>query len=71
MERDTDTSVVEAIERHLPGLERYVRSMVRDADEAADVCQEACVRLLVESRDAGLPDAPGAWLNRVAPTTSS
>ena len=66
MERDTDTSVVEAIERHLPGLERYVRSMVRDADEAADICQEACVRLLVESRDAGLPDAPGAWLNRVA-----
>ena len=66
MQRDTDTSVVEAIEQHLPGLERYVRSLVRDADEAADVCQEACVRLLVVSRDAGLPDAPGAWLNRVA-----
>ncbi|HET9344868.1 MAG TPA: sigma-70 family RNA polymerase sigma factor [Candidatus Limnocylindrales bacterium] len=66
MERDTDTSVVETIERHLPALERYVRSMVRDADEAADVCQEACVRLLIEAREAGLPDAPGAWLNRVA-----
>ena len=31
MERDTDTSVVEAIDRHLPALERYVRSMVREA----------------------------------------
>jgi RNA polymerase sigma-70 factor (ECF subfamily) len=66
MERDTDTSVVEAIERHLPALERYARSMVRDADEAADICQEACVRLLIEARESGLPDAPGAWLNRVA-----
>jgi RNA polymerase sigma-70 factor, ECF subfamily len=66
MERDTDTSVVEAIDRHLPALERYVRSMVRDGDEAADICQEACVRLLVVSRGSGLPATPGAWLNRVA-----
>jgi RNA polymerase sigma-70 factor (ECF subfamily) len=66
MERDIDTTVVAAIDRHQPGLERYVRSMVRDADDAADICQEACVRLLVEARSSGLPDAPGAWLNRVA-----
>jgi RNA polymerase sigma-70 factor, ECF subfamily len=66
MERDIDTNVVDAIERHMPSLERYVRSMVRDADEAADICQEACVRLLVEARNGGLPDTPGAWLNRVA-----
>jgi len=66
MDQDIDTSVIEAIDRHLPALERYVRSMVRDADEAADVCQEACVRLLIESRASGLPATPGAWLNRVA-----
>ena len=66
----TDTSVVEAIERHLPGLERYVGAYGPRRPAWADICQEACVRLLVESRDAGLPDAPGAWLNR-APTTSS
>jgi RNA polymerase sigma factor (sigma-70 family) len=40
--------------------------MVRDADEAADICQEAFVRLLLAGRDGRLPDAPGAWLRRVA-----
>src|SRR3954453_7922025 len=47
-------------------LERYVRSLVRDPDEAADVCQESFVRLLVMARATGLPDAPGAWTRRVA-----
>jgi RNA polymerase sigma-70 factor (ECF subfamily) len=51
---------------HAGGLERYVRSMVRDADEAADICQEAFVRLLLAGRAGQLPDAPGAWLRRVA-----
>ena len=49
-----------------PGLERYVRSLVRDPDEAADICQEAFVRLLVAGREGRMPDAPGAWLRRVA-----
>ncbi len=49
-----------------PGLERYVRSLVRDPDEAADVCQETFVRLLVMARAGERPDAPGAWIRRVA-----
>ena len=61
-----DSLVVQATETHRPGLERYVRSLVRDSDEAADVVQEACVRLLVVARAEGLPDSPGAWMARVA-----
>ena len=61
-----DAQVTNAIETHLPGLERYVRSMVRDADEAADVVQETCVRLLLCARAEGLPDSPAAWMSRVA-----
>jgi RNA polymerase sigma-70 factor (ECF subfamily) len=51
---------------HAASLERYVRSIVRDVDEAGDICQEAFVRLLLAGRDQRLPDAPGAWLRRVA-----
>jgi len=47
-------------------LMRYVRSMVRDAEEAADICQEAFLRLLIVARDGRFPDAPGAWVHRVA-----
>jgi RNA polymerase sigma-70 factor (ECF subfamily) len=61
-----DAQVTNAIQAHLPGLERYVRSMVRDADEAADVVQETCVRLLLCARAEGLPDSPTAWMSRVA-----
>jgi RNA polymerase sigma-70 factor (ECF subfamily) len=61
-----DIQVTNAIDAHLPGLERYVRSMVRDADEAADVVQETCVRLLVSARAEGLPESPAAWMARVA-----
>jgi RNA polymerase sigma-70 factor (ECF subfamily) len=49
-----------------PGLQRYVRSLVRDPDEAADVCQEAFVRLVVAVRAGNVPDSPGAWIHRVA-----
>src|SRR5262245_43846738 len=66
MEWDTDPLVVDAINQCLPRLERYVKTLVRDPDEAADVCQEACVRLLIETRAKGMPDEPGAWLSRVA-----
>ena len=62
----TDDAVTASYAEHAAGLERYVRSMVRDADEAADVCQEAFVRLLLAGREGRLPDAPGAWLRRVA-----
>jgi RNA polymerase sigma-70 factor (ECF subfamily) len=61
-----DNLVVELTEAHRPGLERYVRTLVRDSDEAADIVQEACVRLLVVARADGLPESPGAWMARVA-----
>jgi RNA polymerase sigma-70 factor (ECF subfamily) len=62
----TDAAVTATYAEHAAGLERYVRSLVRDADEVGDVCQEAFVRLLLAARDGRLPDAPGAWLRRVA-----
>jgi RNA polymerase sigma factor (sigma-70 family) len=63
---EIDRLVERSYEDERPGLERYVRSLVRDTDEAADVCQEAFVRLLVAGRAGQLPDAPGAWVRRVA-----
>jgi RNA polymerase sigma-70 factor (ECF subfamily) len=65
-QQTSDEAVTACFAEHAAGLERYVRSMVRDADEAADVCQESFVRLLLAGRDGRLPDAPGAWLRRVA-----
>ena len=62
----SDAAVAASWEAHAAGLERYVRSLVRDPDEAADVCQEAFVRLLVAGREDRLPDSPAAWLRRVA-----
>jgi RNA polymerase sigma-70 factor (ECF subfamily) len=62
----SDEVVTACYAEHSAGLERYVRSLVRDPDEAADVCQEAFVRLLLAGRDGRLPDAPSAWLRRVA-----
>lgn len=65
-QQTSDELVTACYAEHAAGLERYVRSLVRDQDEAADVCQEAFVRLLLAGRDGRLPDAPGAWLRRVA-----
>jgi RNA polymerase sigma-70 factor (ECF subfamily) len=62
----TDEAVTASYAEHAAGLERYVRSLVRDPDEAADICQEAFVRLLLAGRSGRLPDATGAWLRRVA-----
>ena len=66
MTLELDTRVAEILEVQAPSLQRYVRALVRDADEAADVCQETQVRFLIAARSAGLPDAPGAWMKRVA-----
>lgn len=66
MDRELDQLITRAIVDETPALERYVRSLVRDPDEAADIVQEVCLRLLVTSRAQGLPATPGAWMNRVA-----
>ena len=64
--RDIDGQVAAWYATEAPALERYVRSLVRDPDEAADVCQEAFVRLVVAARDGRMPESPGAWVRRVA-----
>lgn len=59
-----DTDVVEALfARHHPPLERYLARLTGDPDLAADVAQEAFVRLL--QRRPG-DDAVRPWLFRVA-----
>jgi len=63
---DPDALVGEWYATEAPALQRYVRSLVRDPDEAADVCQEAFVRLVVAVRAGNVPDSPGAWIHRVA-----
>lgn len=47
-------------------LERYVRSIVRDRDDADDITQDVFVRLLVAARAGQAPDHPGPWMRRVA-----
>ncbi|MDQ3128908.1 MAG: hypothetical protein M3Q66_10730, partial [Chloroflexota bacterium] len=66
MDQNIDGRVVDALDKHLPNVERYIRSLVRDADEAADISQETSLRLLLTARATGLPDNPGAWMKRVA-----
>ncbi len=48
---------------HFPRLARYLGRLSGDADLAADLVQEAFVRLY---RRGEAPDAPGAWLATVA-----
>jgi len=45
---------------------RLVHASTRDEEVAADVTQEAFVRLLVEVRAGRLPENPGGWLYRTA-----
>jgi RNA polymerase sigma-70 factor (ECF subfamily) len=61
-----DQVVAQWYEAEGGALRRYVRSLVRDPEQAEDICQEAFMRLLVVARAGRLPDAPGAWVHRVA-----
>ena len=65
MDYAIDQWVVDAITRHGPALQRSIRSLVRNDDEAADICQEVAVRLLVATRAGSPPDVPAAWMQRV------
>jgi RNA polymerase sigma-70 factor (ECF subfamily) len=53
-------------QRHREALLRGLRSRLRDADLAEDVCQEAFARLLRAYRAGREPERPEAWLHRVA-----
>jgi len=61
-----DADVTAAYLANQPSLERYARSLTRDEDAAADICQDVFVRLLVVARAGRMPDVPGAWMHRVA-----
>jgi RNA polymerase sigma-70 factor (ECF subfamily) len=60
-----DTDVTAVFLANLPSLERYARSLTRDEEAAADICQEVFVKLLVIARAGRMPDVPGAWMHRV------
>jgi RNA polymerase sigma factor (sigma-70 family) len=61
-----DSDVTATFLATLPSLERYTRSLTRNDDETADVCQEVFVRLLVHARAGQMPEIPAAWMHRVA-----
>jgi RNA polymerase sigma-70 factor (ECF subfamily) len=61
-----DADVTTAYMDHLPSLERYTRSLTRDEDAAADICQDVFIRLLLVARAGRMPDVPAAWMHRVA-----
>ncbi len=62
----SDDDVAAAIASGRASLERYVRRLVRDPDEVADISQDVYVRLLLEARAGRAPQNPGAWMHRVA-----
>jgi RNA polymerase sigma-70 factor, ECF subfamily len=61
-----DAEVTAVFLANQPSLERYARSLTRDEDTAADICQEVFIRLLVIARSGRMPDVPAAWMRRVA-----
>ena len=58
-----DDRFVELFEANFQSLNRYLDRLSGDADLAADLAQEAFVRLY---RRGSMPDEPGAWLVTVA-----
>jgi len=55
-----------AYDEHEARIHGMVLGATRDPELAADVTQEAFLRLLAEARAGRFPDAPGAWLYRTA-----
>jgi RNA polymerase sigma factor (sigma-70 family) len=61
------TGLVDSTYRvHAPALTRAALRMTRDPELAADVVQEAFVRLFVEVQAGRIPANPAAWLYRTA-----
>ncbi len=58
--------VVAAYERHRGELQGYLVRMTRDPEAAADLVQEAFLKLLIDAQDGRAPDNVRAWLYRVA-----
>jgi RNA polymerase sigma-70 factor (ECF subfamily) len=58
--------IAAAYEQHEARIHGMLLGATRDPELAADVTQEAFLRLLGEARAGRYPDAPGAWLYRTA-----
>lgn len=63
---ELDLIVEQAYATHLGPLQRRLTASTRDSGVAEDLAQEAFLRLITEVRAGRAPDAPGAWLHRVA-----
>ena len=65
MDQEKDRFMVALVEKHRQGLERFLTRKLEDPDEAADVAQEALLRLQRLQRPQEL-DNPRAFLFQVA-----
>jgi RNA polymerase sigma factor (sigma-70 family) len=61
-----DALLTELYVAHAPGLTRWMTGYTRDAEVAADVVQEAFLRLARELQAGRRPDNAAAWLAQVA-----
>lgn len=62
----SENLVIAAYERYRDELQGHLVRVTRDPEAAADLVQEAFLKLLVESRARQAPDNVRAWLYRVA-----
>jgi RNA polymerase sigma-70 factor (ECF subfamily) len=60
-----DALVIEAFDRHQGALNGFAIQLTRDPDAAADLVQEAFLRLVREAKAGRAPDNVRAWLYRV------
>jgi RNA polymerase sigma-70 factor (ECF subfamily) len=58
--------IAAAYDEHEARIHGMLLGATRDPELAADITQEAFLRLLAEARAGRLPAAPGAWLYRTA-----
>ncbi len=61
-----DAYITAAYEAHSPAIYGLALRSTRDPDLAADITQEAFLRLLTEGRHGRLPDNVGGWLYRTS-----
>ncbi len=61
-----EDGVATAFRDHSASIERLALRSTRDPELAADVTQEAFLRLLLEAREGRFPDNVGGWLYRTS-----